>query len=109
VQRSPVRRILAGHRILQGSHGWLHHAEAVGGTRPENVQVFRRDLGTHLPQRGDVVQNPEPPAVGRHYQVREMFLHRDAVHRCRRKIRLERLPILAVVEGDVERVFGPQI
>ena len=83
--------------------------EAVGIARSEQVRRRRHDLRTQLLQRRDVVQDPEAAPVGPHHQVVEVFLHLDPVHRRHRHVVHERLPVVPVVERDVEDVLGAEI
>ena len=62
-----------------------------------------------LLERGDVVHDPEAPAVGRDHQIVEMLLHHDPGHRGMRKIALQRQPVLAGVERDVDGVLGAEV
>ena len=73
------------------------------------MHFLRRHLGGELLQRGDVVQDPEAPPVGGNHQIVEVLLDRDVVDRRMRQVALERLPQLAIIERDVERVLGAQV
>src|SRR5262249_59319491 len=51
-------------------------------------------------ERRQVVENPERPALRRNNEV--LVLDDEIGDRCRRQVELERLPVRAVVEGNVE-------
>jgi hypothetical protein len=57
-----------------------------------------------LPEHREIVEDPEGPAVGRGHQV--SLLDRQIVHRHRRQILLEPLPVTAIVEGDPHPSLG---
>ncbi len=56
-----------------------------------------------MPQGGDVVQNPEAAPVGRDRKV--VVLHDQVADRGRGKVQTERLPVVAIVVGEVDAAF----
>jgi len=78
--------------------------QAVHAGRLEQIGARARDFILDLPQRGDVIEDPEASAVCRDDQI--VSMHRQITHRGRRQIQSERLPVIAVVERDKHRAFG---
>src|SRR5579864_2022043 len=103
-----VRRVEAGHRVVEVREGRLDAAPAVGRPRREQLGLRRR-LAVEAPQRRHVVEDPEAAAVGGQHQVAEALLHGDAVDRGVGQAARQRLPAPAVVERDVEAVLGAQV
>src|SRR5437879_194942 len=69
----------------------------------------RANLRRELLERSNVVQNPEAAAVRGHGEVVESLLNGEPVDWCVREPGLQRLPVLAVVKGNVEPTLGAQI
>ena len=91
-------------RLLQpvGDLRRVRRARRVG--RLEQIRVRRRrHRRAVLPQRRDVVEDVEAAAVRRDRDVAR--LDPDVVHRRVRQPVLQRLPVIAVVERDVEAVL----
>ena len=57
-----------------------------------------------LAQRADVIQHPKRAAVRGEDQV--LIMDDEIAHGSVRQIKLQRLPVLAVVEGDPDRPLG---
>ena len=76
-----------GHRHV-GAHVPSH---APGRRRLEQNRGLRLGRCIDLAKRGDVVQDPEPAAVGRHHQV--VVLHDEVAHRRGRHVQPQRLPV----------------
>ena len=79
-------------------------AEAGVILRLEQMRGLRGKLGSVLPQRADVVENPETAAMGRDDQVGVLDL--DVVHRHRRHVQVQAAPLLAVVDRGVNARLG---
>src|ERR1700694_5585362 len=71
--------------------------------------ILLENRGEELPERCEVVQDPEATPVGREHEVAEAWLHRNTVNRRGREVVLQGLPFLAVVEGDKEAILESQI
>ncbi len=82
-------------------------AESFDVARLEDSRRLLREIGVHLIQRRDVIQHPERATVGSGDQVGA--LHDQIVNRADRQVALERLPVLAVVERDVDTLLGPGV
>ncbi len=57
-----------------------------------------------LPQRRDVVEDPEPATMRSHDEI--VVLNNQIAHRSRRQIQSQRLPIRAVIERHINAFFG---
>ncbi len=60
-----------------------------------------------LPQRTDVIENPERAAVGRDDQI--LIVESEIAHRRVRQIQLQRTPVIAVVQGKPYGLLGTRI
>ena len=92
------------------SRGRIRRQRGVAVAVPMNAQrglgrKQKRPLSQHsliqLAQRRDVVQNPETAPVRRHRKI--VVLDQQVANRCRRHIEPQRLPVIAVVERDINR------
>ena len=108
VDRRAVGRVLPGARILGLAHRTRPHPETPRFPGGEEVRPGALHPIRPLPDRGDVVEDPESAAVGRGDQVRKALLDRQPVDRGVGQVRLQGLERPAVVEGDVHRVLRPQ-
>ena len=70
----------------------------------EEPDLLARESGVGLPERRDVVQDPESAAVGGDHHV--VSVHVDVAHRGHREVELEGLPGVAAVERDVHALLG---
>ena len=109
-----LRRVInerSRRRILPYQH-WLGRlvarvVEAHGGCRRVKVNVTLCNLIAVLPQRRNIVENPEcAPMRGQNEVV---ILHHQIVHRCRGQIQLQRTPVRSVVERYIHASFGSRI
>ena len=109
VERGAVGRVLAGAGILGLGHRRLPHPETPGLAGLEEVEVGPLHLFSPLPERGQVVEDPEAPAVGRGDQVGEALLHGQPVDRGVGQVGLQRFETRAVVEGDPHGVLRAEV
>ena len=58
----------------------------------------------HLAERCDVVEYPEGTAVGRDREI--VAVNREIADGSRRQVQLQRLPMIAVVEGHIDAQFS---
>ena len=101
IRRILPRRLLGRQRRIR-----IHvPADAVGGLRPEEMRRRRDYIRVELPQRRDVVENPERSAVRAHDDV--VAVDDEVANRCRRHVQPQRLPICAVVERDMDGSLRP--
>src|SRR5258708_35098309 len=72
----------------------------------QRYRRFEKDniAGRALPQRLDVIEHPESPAVRSCDEV--VFVQREIADRRRRQVEAQRLPAIAVVEGDVDGLLA---
>ncbi len=70
----------------------------------EQVRLLLRNGIVVLPQRADVIKDPEGAAVSRDDQI--VVLDDQVVDRRHRQVQLQRLPLAAVVERDVDALLG---
>ncbi len=96
-------------RILGLAHPALLVPEPVGRSGLEEMTGGGQHLVGELLQGRDVVQNPEPPAIGGHHQVVEVLLDRKPIHGRLGEIGLQRYPVPAVIEGHKEGVLGSEV
>ncbi len=89
-----------GRVILDGSR-LRDFFEAMGVARGKQMCFGRADLWRELLERSDVVENPEAAAVGGHDEVVEPLLNGEPVDWRVRQTGLQRLPVFAVVKGNV--------
>jgi len=75
-----------------------------GGGRTVQIRVGAGDLGIDLTQRRHVIEYPERSAVRRYHQI--VAVNYEIADRYGWKIELQRLPVVAVVEGDEHAGFG---
>src|SRR5258705_4079993 len=75
----------------------LYEVDRIGGL--EEPGVARDHCIADLPKGRDIVDHPEATSVGRDYQV--VAVDHQVAHRRYRHVELERLPVVAVIEGDV--------
>ena len=79
-------------------------ARAEGGIGREEMRVFGGDGGTGLAKRAEVVEDPERAAVRRNDE--RVIVNDHVVDRRDGEIELERLPVCAVVERNIDAGFG---
>ena len=79
-------------------------APACGRYRGKQVDRLGRDRGAEIPDRRQVVEDPERSAVGAQHQV--VVLDDQVVHGDRRQVELERLPGLALVGREDDAALG---
>src|SRR5690242_6207356 len=84
-------------------------AEAICRTRRKQMNALVANRIVELLERGEIVKNPEAAPIGSDYEIFEMVLHGNPVNRCVRQIVLQRLPVVAVIKGNVERVLGARV
>jgi hypothetical protein len=77
-------------------------ADGDGGS--EEPRGCGRDVRPRLPERRHVVQDPERAAVGADDHV--VAVDVDVAYRGDRKVELERLPVVAIVEGSARTLLG---
>src|SRR6476660_8490417 len=65
---------------------------------------FSGNLFVQLPQRSDVVENPERAAVRSDDQV--VAMNRQVAHGSMRQVKLQRLPVIAVIERNEYAALG---
>ena len=94
----------AGRRVLADGTASLGPAEAIGGGGREEVGRGGRELGLRLPQRRDVVEDPERAALRRDDDV--LVLDHEVGHGNDGQVALQRLPRRAGVEGHVDPRLG---
>src|SRR5580704_3552239 len=109
VDRGAVKWIATRSRIIRNTRRLRNRAEAVSAARGEQMRIRRQHFRGQLLQRSNVIQNPESPPVSSQRQIVKAFLHRNPIDRRMRQARLKGLPILSVVERNVERVFRAQV
>ena len=63
-----------------------------------------RDFRAELPQRRDVIQDPERPPVSSDDHI--VMMNDQIADRSRRQIHLQRLPVVAVVPRHIHAAFG---
>src|SRR5579884_4517892 len=80
--------------------------EPVGRSRGEQIGIAALNLGCHLLERRDVVQNPKAAPVGRYHQIVEPLLDLDPRNRCVWQSGLQRPPAFPVVGGVVKAVLS---
>src|SRR2546429_8400310 len=71
--------------------------------RSKQMRAGLGNLGPPLPQRRDVIQNPERASVRGNNQI--ISMNRQVAHGGVREVEFERLPVIAVVEGNVDGPF----
>ena len=105
------RRIVARrevHRVDVGRDGGRGRSSAAlhqhGGIRPEEPRVRARHRGVELTERRDVVEHPERTPVRGDDQVVVPLV--EITDRGHRQVELQRLPVVAVVERDVDAELG---
>src|SRR5262249_19115596 len=100
VEGSSERRILARRyfrserRVVVGASADTH-----GRRRFEKIGTSRSNVAADLTQRRDVIQNPERPPMRRCNQI--IVFNHQIVHRGRRHVKQQRLPVVAIVKGEV--------
>ena len=87
-------------RALRWLCGITTARDAGGVPRREQVQLRGGDVVLPLPERGEIVQDPEGAALRRHDEV--SVLHDEVGDRHDREVPLEAGPRPAVVQGEVE-------
>ena len=70
----------------------------------QQIRIGIRDFRASLTQRREVIENPEGAAVGGGDEV--VAMHGEIANIGGREIQLQGLPVVAIVEGNVECVFG---
>ena len=105
--------------VDQRAIGWIERVRHLGRKRrgrihvaPEPDRVARlkqvsrlgRDSGRQLPEHREIVEHPDPSSVGADDQV--VALDGDVPIRCVRQIQGERLPVVPIVEGDLDAALG---
>src|SRR5438067_3077380 len=84
-------------------------AKAVGGTRGKEIRGRVTDVVTELLEWCEVVEDPKAASVGADDEIFEVILHQDPMDRRMRQIVLQRLPRVAIIERNIERVLGPGV
>ena len=84
-----------------------NESRAVRVARLEEISRRTRDIRTHLPQCGEIVEYPERAPVGCGDEI--AFLDRKIVDRHDRQIALERLPACAGIERHPDPALGPRV
>ena len=79
-------------------------ASADDGCGLEQIRVRSCNFRASLTQRREVVENPERASVSGGDEV--VAMHSEIANVRRREIQLQGLPVVAIVEGNVECVFG---
>jgi len=77
--------------------------------RREQERVRLADALIELLQRRQIVQNPEAASVGGDHEIIEVLLNHHAVDGRMGQVLLQRLPVIAFVKGDIQRVLGAEI
>ena len=96
-----LRRRLLGRK--RGSYKTIIiYAHRSGG--PIQPRLIRLPSLGHLPQRHNVVQNPERPPVRRHHKI--VAVNHEIANRTDWQIQLQGLPMIAVVERCIESQLG---
>ena len=80
-------------------------ADAISELRLEEKRFSGGYLIADLTERRDVIENPERPAVSSDDDV--IVFDYQIANRARRHIQSQRLPVVAVVERDVDGALGP--
>ena len=105
VEHGAVRGIVRDG--LLGRDGSARKGIVVDAYRPLRL-VQKRGGGLRalrgLSQRRDVVENPEGAPVGGDHEI--IAVHGQIAHRSDGKIQLQRLPVVALVEGDFDAKLG---
>lgn len=110
----PVGDVGAGRRVRAGGLVRRHRLRTRARVEPVRVsgleQVGRRSSHRirELPERRQVVEDPEPAPVRPHDEIAEVLLHHEPVDGRGRQIVDECLPVVAVVERNVHAVLGAQ-
>ena len=108
VDDGAVERVLRVRDLRRERRVVVHVApNARRHARREEMHRGRRDRrrGTaQLPQHGDVVDHPEPASVRGDEQV--VVLDEQIAHRTVGQVVRERLPVLPIVERDMDAAFG---
>ena len=101
----------ARRRVLGGGFLWRNWSacerivvDANGSRRMVKPECICLRGICSLPQRSDVVENPERASVRGNDQI--FAVNREIANRCDRKIQLQRLPVVAVIEGNVNSELG---
>ena len=97
-----VRWIFSRRWVVLDSSRLRHLLKAIRIARRKQMCLGRADLRRKLLERGNVVQNPEAAPVSGHRQIVEPLLNGQPVDRRVRQAGLERLPVLPVVEGNIQ-------
>ncbi len=87
-------------RIFRRTAIAMVNPPAVGWPRLVEVDGFACQVVLHLVQRRDIIEHPEGPAMGGNQQIRP--LDHEVMNRCHRQVALEWLPVLSIVERDVQ-------
>ena len=74
--------------------------EAVCSLRLIKRHVGLRELRIHLTQRRQVIEHPEGATMRRDHEI--IIFHDQVVDRRSRQIQLQRLPMRAVVKGNID-------
>ena len=77
------------------------------GLRLIETDVRLARLGTHLPERRQVVQQPKRASVCRDHQI--IIFNHQIVNWCYRQIQLQWLPMRAVVERNKNADLGSRV
>ena len=109
VDRRPVLRVLARGRVVVRRRRRGDRPEPIRRRSVKRCESFASTVGVSSRSGAEVVHDPEAAAVRRDHEVVEVLLHHDARHRRVRQVVLQRLPQLAVIERDVDRVLGADV
>ena len=74
------------------------NANGVGGL--EEVRGLAADLRRDLPEHRVLIEDPDAAAVGADNEI--VVVNRDIAERRRRQVEPQRLPVIAVVERDID-------
>ena len=106
VDHRPIRRVLRG-RLFRRKRRAEKNIVVNANSRGRLIQPYVCALGLagDLPQRRDVVENPESAPVRRDEQV--VTMNGDVADGSNRQIQLQRLPVIAIVEGNIDAQLRP--
>ena len=97
----------AGSSGGRGVSVFLFQRTRSSAGRSEEVRSRLEDGRLQLPQRRDVVEDPEPPPVRSRHEV--VVLHHEVAHRRRRHVHPQGLPAVSPVERDPDLPFRSRV
>ena len=107
IVKDHARRRILSRRLLR----WQRRVVVVVGSDAHGFgrleQMHRRTshLRCDLAQGRDVIENPERATMCGNDQV--TVLHHQIVDRTDRQVKLQRLPVVAIVQREIDSQFGP--